>query len=325
MLVQFEDFSAEHAFGTLERYRNKYTVFNDDIQGTGAVILSGFINAVKLSGIPVADHKLVFYGAGSAGLGVALQLRDHLMKAGGLTENEANERFWLMDTKGLVTMDRGDRLAAHKIVLARHDNAGKQFKTMEEVIDYVKPTALIGLCTTGGVFTPTIIRKMAAINEKPIVMPLSNPLKNAECTFETAMINTDGRVLFASGTGFPPMPHPVTGKVIRPGQGNNMYIFPGLGLGASLSKAKHITDDMIYITAASLADSLDEGERADGLLYPRLPRIREISASIAKDVAVEVVKSGLCRSPEVETMVKAGKDAELLQWIKQKMYTPDYS
>ncbi|KXS22086.1 malic enzyme protein 2 [Gonapodya prolifera JEL478] len=323
MLVQFEDFSSEHAFGTLERYRNKYMCFNDDIQGTGAVILSGFINAVKQSGIPVSQHKLLFYGAGSAGVGVALQIRDFFVKEGGLSEAEANARFFLMDTKGLVTLDRGDKLAQHKIVLARRDNGGKQFRTIEEVIDAFRPTALIGLCTMGGVFTPSTIRKMADVNDRPIIMPLSNPLKNAECTFEQAMVNTDGRVLFASGTGFPLFKNPETGKVTKPGQGNNMYIFPGLGLGAVLSRAKHVNDNMVYTSAAALANSLNDAERAEGLIYPALPRIRDICAEIAVAVAKEAVKDGLAMEEEVIRMANANKDDELLAWVKERMYNPN--
>ncbi|KAJ3339665.1 hypothetical protein HDU93_007891 [Gonapodya sp. JEL0774] len=322
MLVQFEDFSSEHAFATLERYRNTYMCFNDDIQGTGAVILSGFINAVKQSGIPISQHQLLFYGAGSAGVGVALQIRDHFVKQGGLTEEQANARFWLMDTKGLVTMDRGDHLASHKVVLARKDNGGKQYKTIEEVIEHVRPTALIGLCTMGGVFSANVIRKMADVNDRPIIMPLSNPLKNAECTFESAMINTDGRVLFASGTGFPVFKDAKTGKISRPGQGNNMYIFPGLGLGAVLSKAAHVNDNMVYVAAASLADSLNESEQAEGLIYPSLPRIRDISAQIAVAVCKEAVLEDVAQEPEVVEMVKSGRDGELLDWVKARMYNP---
>ncbi|KAI9366182.1 NADP-dependent malate dehydrogenase [Zopfochytrium polystomum] len=292
LLIQFEDFSSEHAFQLLDRYRNKYFCFNDDIQGTGAVILAGFINAVKLSGIALRDHRILFVGAGSAGVGVASQLREYFVKEGGLTVDEATKMFWLMDSKGLLTSDRSDatRYPEHKTIFMRKDMGGKQISELEEAVKFIKPTALIGLSSVGGAFTEAILTTMKDFNKHPIVFPLSNPLTNAECTFEDAMKFTNGTVLFASGTAFPPCPHPVSGKVIEPGQGNNMYIFPALGLGGILSKATRVTDDMVYRSAVSLADTLNEDERASGLLYPRIERIRSISAVIARDVVIEALK-----------------------------------
>ena len=214
IVIQFEDF--KNPFPALERYRDKYTCFNDDIQGTGAVILAGIISAVKRTGIPVKDQRAVFFGAGSAGVGVAKQIVEFFTREG-LTEDEARRCFWLVDTKGLITDDRGDKLAAHKVYFSRDDNAGKQYKSLEDVVQYVKPTILMGLSTIGGIFTPEILNKMGKWNEHPIIFPLSNPSANSECTFEAAVKYTNGRALFASGSPFPEFEF--SGKLHIPGQG----------------------------------------------------------------------------------------------------------
>jgi malate dehydrogenase (oxaloacetate-decarboxylating)(NADP+) len=217
IVIQYEDF--KNPFPSLERYQNTYTMFNDDIQGTGAVILAGFINAVKQSGVPAKDQRAVFLGAGSAGVGVAKQLAAFFMKEG-LTEDEARKCFWLVDSQGMVTNDRPGKLADHKLYFARDDNNGEQYKSLEEVVDYVKPTILMGLSTIGGAFTPKILEKMAAMNDKPVVFPLSNPSSKSECTFEDAIKYTKGKCLFASGSPFPTLNY--EGKELVPGQGNNM-------------------------------------------------------------------------------------------------------
>ena len=214
IVVQFEDF--KNPFPALERYQDTYTCFNDDIQGTGAVVLAGIINAVKKSGVPVKDQRAVFMGAGSAGVGVAKQIVEFFMREG-LTEDEARRCFWLVDTKGLVTDDRGDRLAEHKVYFSRPDNDGKQYRSLPEVVDYVKPTILMGLSTIGGIFTPDLLRKMGEWNGHPIIFPLSNPSSNSECTFEDAIKHTEGRALFASGSPFDPVDY--YGRTIEAGQG----------------------------------------------------------------------------------------------------------
>lgn len=198
-------------------------MFNDDIQGTGAVVLAGMINAVKANGVPIRDQRAVVMGAGSAAVGVAKQIVEFFMSEG-LTEEEARKCFYLVDTKGLVTNDRGDNLADHKVYFSRDDNDGKNFKTLPEVVEYVKPTILLGLSTIGGCFDKDILTKMALWNKRPIIFPLSNPSTNSECTFEDAMKYTEGRALFASGSPFAPIQ--MNGKLHTPGQGNNMYFSP---------------------------------------------------------------------------------------------------
>ena len=219
IVVQFEDF--KNPFPALERYGPQYTCFNDDIQGTGAVVLGGIISAVKQSGVHAKHQRAVFLGAGSAGVGVAKQIVEFFIREG-LTEDEARRCFWLVDSKGLVTNDRGDKLADHKIFFSRDDNEGKQYSTLEQVVDFVKPTILMGLSTIGGAFTPQILTKMGRWNDHPIIFPLSNPSANSECTFEEAIKHTDGKALFASGSPFDALER--NGKVETPGQGKLFFL-----------------------------------------------------------------------------------------------------
>ncbi|KAJ4383473.1 hypothetical protein N0V86_001522 [Didymella sp. IMI 355093] len=313
IVIQFEDF--KNPFPALERYQNTYSMFNDDVQGTGAVIVGGFINAVKASGVPVKDHKAIFLGAGSAGVGVAKQIVEFFKKEG-LTEEEARRKFWFVDSNGLVTQDRGDKLAEHKVYFARDDNNGRQYQSLARLIDYVQPTILMGLSTIGGAFNKEILQKMAKLNNHPVIFPLSNPSSKSECTFEEAVLNTEGRCLFASGSPFPSMEY--NGKLLTPGQGNNMYVFPGIGLGAILSKATTVTQDMIYASAESLSTSLNKQEVADGWLYPDIRRIREVSVVVTRGVIRAAQQNGVDRADELRKY----SDEELDAYIVESMYNP---
>ena len=313
IVVQFEDF--KNPFPALEKYGPKYTCFNDDIQGTGAVVLGGIIRAVKQSGINAKDQRAVFFGAGSAGVGVAKQIVEFFIREG-LTEDEARRCFWLVDSKGLVTNDRGDKLANHKVYFSRDDNQGHQFRSLVQVVEYVKPTILMGLSTIGGAFTPDILTKMGQWNEHPIIFPLSNPSANSECTFEDAVKYTDGRALFASGSPFDPVIR--SGMRCSPGQGNNMYVFPGIGLGTILSKATVVSQSMIYASALALSKSLSQFEIAQGWLYPDIARIRDVSVVVAMGVMRAAEEAGVAR----ETHTKSFNDEELEKWIRSKMYEP---
>jgi malate dehydrogenase (oxaloacetate-decarboxylating)(NADP+) len=313
IVIQFEDW--KNPFPSLERYRHDYAMFNDDIQGTGAVIMGGIIGAVKQSGIAPRDHRAVFLGSGSAGVGVAKQIVDYFMKEG-LTEEEARRCFWLVDSKGLVTSDRGDKLAEHKIYFSRTDNNGQQFKNLDEVCEYVKPTILMGLSTIGGAFHAQLLQKMGNWNHRPIIFPLSNPSSKSECTFEEAIVNTDGRALFASGSPFQPVVY--KDKTYHGGQGNNMYVFPGIGLGTILCKAVQVTSDMIYASGEALPTMLTQEEKQRALLYPELTRIRDVSARVALYVIRAAQRDNVDRLHHLREM----SDAKLEAWIKEKMYDP---
>lgn len=326
LIIQFEDFTSENAFRFLDRYQNKYPMFNDDIQGTGSVILGGFTNAARIaskaSGRPLHDHRILMAGAGSAAVGVGKQLMSFFTRQG-LSEDEARERIYITDSKGLVTKDRGDKLAEHKVFFARDDNSGRQIKDLAKIIDYVKPTAILGLSTIKGTFNETVIRKMATLNQRPIIFPLSNPTNNSECTFKEAVKYTDGKVLFASGSPFPEIEaeNSPTGKRLIPGQGNNFLVFPGIGLCAALCKAGRVTNEMITESALALSDALNDEERAEGRLYPNTERIREISRDIAVRCIQMANKQGVARDGG---KTAAMDEEQLREWVQGEMWSPKY-
>lgn len=316
VLVQFEDFSNDVCFELLDRYKNRILCFNDDIQGTGAVICSGFINAIRMSTIPGKQHRLVFYGAGSAGVGVADQIVSALMQLEGLTREEARQRFWFVDSKGLVCTSRPDYadMPAFKKNYARND-VPNPIRGLLDIVKYVRPTGIIGLSGQGQAFTEDVIREIARGTPKPIVFALSNPTDNSECTAQQAYEWTDGAAIFASGSPFEPVTL-ANGKVCTPGQGNNMYIFPGLGLGTVISKARHVSDNMVLAAAKELSNCLTADDIAQGRLYPRLTEIRTISLRIANAVANVAVKEGLSRVTNPPT--------DWTDRIRDYMYTPQY-
>lgn len=291
-----------------------------------ANLTNRYIGAVNLSGVPLDEQRLVFMGAGSAGVGVAKQLVEYYVKRG-LTEAEARDKFWLVDTKGLVTQDRGDHLAEHKKYFARTDNNGKQFKTLEDVIAYVKPSALVGLTATFGVFTEPVIRALkysvdqGGPDRRAILFPLSNPLTKAECTFEQAMQWTEGTAIFASGSPFQPITE--RGITYLPNQGNNVYVFPGLGLGAILAKATRVTDEMVYTSASALASSLNADEIHKGLIYPRIERVRDASVVVAREVMKTARREGVSTLPEsLWNEWEEWGDVALTSYIKKQVYDP---
>ncbi|PWN19733.1 hypothetical protein BCV69DRAFT_250390 [Microstroma glucosiphilum] len=322
LIVQYEDFSTDHAFEFLERYQNQYPMFNDDIQGTGSVVLGGFVAAArvssKASGRPLSDQKILFLGAGSAGVGVAKQLMS-FFKVQGLSEDEARKRIYLVDSKGLVTNDRGDKLPAHKTFFSRDDNNGQQYKNLIDVVEYVKPTALIGLSTVSGAFDGPVLEKMAELNKRPIVFPLSNPVHLSECTHEDAIKYTKGTAVFASGSPFDDVEY--EGKRYIAGQGNNLYVFPGIGLAAALGKVSRVTEEMITAASFSLANALNDEERAEGRIYPSLKRVREVSRDVAKGVLLKANEQGVARD---NGYTKSFTEEDLGEWIEQEMWVPSY-
>lgn len=271
-------------------------------------------------------------GAGSAGVGVAKQLVEYYTRRG-LSEAEARQKFWLVDTKGLVTKDRGDNLAEHKKYFARHDNNGHQFRTLEEVIEYVKPSALVGLTATFGIFTESVVRALKAsvdaggLGRRPILFPLSNPLSKAECTFEQAVQWTDGSVIFASGSPFQSFNMKVGGEAgsvtYHPNQGNNVYVFPGLGLGAILAKASRVTDGMVYTAAEALSGALNADEVHKGLIYPRIERVREASVVVAREVMKTARRDGVSLLSNTQwSEWEEWGDVALTAYIQQRIYDP---
>ena len=308
VLIQFEDFANHNAFRLLQKYRSRICTFNDDIQGTAAVALAGVFSALRITGAKLTDQKILFLGAGEAATGIA-DLVASAMVAQGLSESAARQRCWLVDSKGLVVKTRTD-LAAQKVPYAHEHAPVGDFLS---AIKTLKPTGIIGVAAVGGTFTREVLEEMARLNERPIVFALSNPTSKAECDAEQAYRHTNGRALFACGSPFDPVQF--NGKTFVPRQGNNSYIFPGVGLGGIVSRARHITDDMFMAAAHELAHLVTESDLEQGSLYPALPRIREVSLHIARAVAETAAKSGLAGTPPAPDMLKH---------IAAQMYDPHY-
>jgi malate dehydrogenase (oxaloacetate-decarboxylating)(NADP+) len=308
VLIQFEDFANQNAFRLLHQYAEQIPVFNDDIQGTAAVALAGIFSALRVTGGKLVDQKLLFLGAGEAATGIA-DLVVSAMEAQGLDEGTARRSCWLIDSHGLVVRSRTD-LAEHKLAYAHEHAPVTDFLS---AIRTIRPTVLIGVAAVGGAFTREVLEGMARLNERPIIFALSNPTSKSECTAEEAYRHTQGRALFACGSPFDPVT--VDGRTFVPRQGNNSYIFPGVGLGAIASGAKRITDEMFMSAAHSLAHDVSETDLAQGSLYPALPRIREVSANIAAAVADVAYRRGLGSGPA---------PGHVAAHIRERMYDPQY-
>jgi len=308
-LIQFEDFANHNAFRILNKYRNSVRTFNDDIQGTAAVAMAGIYSSLRITGRALADQRLLFFGAGEAGMGIAGLVVSALMEAG-LTADEARKRCWFIDSKGLVVQSRTD-LTDHKRTFAQD---AAQNSDPLEVLDALRPTVLIGASGMPGTFTAPILRKMADINERPVVFALSNPTSKSECTAEEAYTHTNGRAVFASGSPYKPVNF--EGKTFVPGQGNNAYIFPGVGLGVIASGSRLVTDEMFLSAAKVLASALSESELATGRIYPPFTRVREVSTAIALVVAGIAYDQGLAAGP---------RPADLEAAVRNLMFEPVYN
>lgn len=307
-LIQLEDFANHHAFELLERYRDTDCLFDDDIQGTGSVILAGLLASERITGVPLCRQRFLFYGAGEAAIGICGQIVSALVHDG-MDESEARSRCWLMDSHGLVVKSR-DNLVFFKRPFAQEH---PPVKDLEEAVNTLKPTALIGACGQPGVFTQPVIEAMAANNERPVVFALSNPTSKAECTARQAYEWTSGRAVYASGSPFDPVE--LNGNTFDPGQGNNAYIFPGVGLGVIACEARHVIDEMFYAAAKALAGSVTDDDLKVGRVYPSLERIREVSVEIA---------AAVCEVAYTQRLARRDKPDDLRRSIRWSMYEPVY-
>jgi len=307
-VVQFEDFANHNAFRLLEKYRDRICTFNDDIQGTASVSLAGIYASLRLTGGKLKDHRFLFLGAGEAGIGIA-DLVVSAMREEGVTPKKGREKCWFVDSRGLVISSRTD-LAEHKLPYAHdHEPVG----SLLEAVKALKPTAIIGVSGQPQTFTQEVVEAMAELNEKPIIFALSNPTSKAECTAEQAYTWSDGRAIFASGSPFDPVTY--KGQTFVPGQGNNSYIFPGVGLGVITVAAKHVTDSMFMAAAKALSLQVTEEDLALGRVYPPLTKIRAVSANIAASVAEVAYDENLTDQP---------RPYNILAYVKSMMYQPDY-
>jgi malate dehydrogenase (oxaloacetate-decarboxylating)(NADP+) len=308
ILIQFEDFGTQNAFRLLNKYRGKICTFNDDIQGTGAVALAGLYSALRITGGKLRDQKILFLGAGEAGIGMGGMISSALVTEG-LSQKEARSRCWFADSQGLVVKSRSD-LSEHKLPYA-HDY--EYLRDFLSVVKSLRPTVIIGASGQPSIFTRSVLEAMADYNHRPIVFAMSNPTSKAECSAEDAYTWTDGRAIFASGSPFAPITF--KGETYVSGQANNAYAFPGIGLGVVACEAMFVTDEMFSAAAKALANTVSEADLSQGRIYPPLTRIREVSTAIATAVAEVAYNQGIARKP---------KPDDLPAFIKSQMYEPKY-
>lgn len=307
-LLQFEDFGNNTAFHLLDHWRERACSFNDDIQGTAAVTLAGLLSALRITGQPLSSQRVLFLGAGEAGVGIG-DLIVSAMVDDGMKLEEARRRCWFVDSQGLVVQGR-TRLADHKLRYAHDQRPAPDLVT---AIRMLEPTALIGVSTVPNSFDKDVVTAMSSLNRRPIIFALSNPTSKSECSAEEVYSWSDGKAVFASGSPFPPFAH--RGQSFEPGQCNNCYIFPGVGLGVLASEARHVSDRMFSEAAKALAARVSESDLVLGRLFPSLTQIRDVSAHIATAVAEVAFRDGLAGVERPD---------DVLAFVKSKMWEPRY-
>ncbi len=317
-LLQWEDFLKENAIFQLNRFRDRLCTFNDDIQGTAGVVVAGLFGALRITKQRMRDQRIVFAGAGASAQGIS-ELIVSAMLEDGLTREEAVKRIWTTDSRGLVTKDR-PKLEAFKAMFARDPSEVANYTaknrgaiTLLETVENVKPTILIGTSATPGLFDEAVVRAMGKVNDRPVIFPLSNPTSKSECTAKDAMHWTEGRAIVATGSPFPPVS--MNGKRFRIGQGNNAFVFPGVGLGQAVSRARRVTDGMFLEAAKALAEQVTMQDLAESAVYPELSRIRDCSFEVACAVIRRAVKEEHA-DPEILDEVE--------RTVKRGMWYPEY-
>lgn len=311
ILIQFEDFANHNAFELLAKYRTTHLVFNDDIQGTASVVLAGLIASLKLLGGALCDHTFLFLGAGEAGTGIAELIALEISKKTNLPVEETRKKIWLVDSKGLIVSGRKETLQAFKKPWA-HEH--EPVNNLLDAVKAVKPSVLIGTSGVGRQFTKEVVEAISSINERPLIMALSNPTSQAECTAEEAYTWSEGRAVYASGSPFPSFEY--NEKLYFPGQANNCYIFPGFGFGLVMSGTIRVHDDMLLAASEALAAQVTEEHYAKGMIYPPFADIRKISAHIAASVAAKAYELGVA--------TRLPRPADLVKYAESCMYTPNY-
>jgi malate dehydrogenase (oxaloacetate-decarboxylating)(NADP+) len=306
--IQWEDFKGVDAIRILNKFRDKVCTYNDDIQGTASVAVAGFISISRLMKRPFVEQKFLFLGAGAAAFGIADLLVQKFIKDG-LSREEALEHIWMFDVNGLLVRSRTD-LADYQKQFA---HPGEFTNDFAAAVLQVKPTAIIGVSTVGGAFNRQVIENMSLVNERPIIFPYSNPTSHSECTAEQAYTWSKGKAVFASGSPFAPVTF--NGKIYTPGQGNNVFIFPAMGLAIFATEAKRVTDQMFITAAEAVAEQVTQDDFEKGLIYPQVKDILKVSLNVAVKVAEQIFESGLAG---IE------KPSDIRAFIKTKMFVPEY-
>ena len=307
--IHFEDWTGVDAVHLLQRYRDKYCVYNDDVQGTAGIVLAGMINAAKIKGKKLSDEKYLFLGAGSAGIGLA-DLLCSTMTQEGLSLKEAQSHVYMFDINGLLEDTRKDLVDFQKPYAHKHAPT----RDFVAAIEDIKPTTIIGVSTVGGTFTQKVIEAMSRVNERPVVLALSNPTDHAECTPEQAYTWSKGKAIYAAGVQFPPVHY--EGQTFLPGQANNFYIFPAVGMAIFATQASRVTDEMFIEAARAVANQVPSDLLKQGLLYPLQSNILETEIQTAARVANLVFDSGLARVP---------RPNDIVAFIRQHVYRPEYT
>ncbi len=320
-ILQWEDFSKEAAFTLLERYRKELPSFNDDIQGTGAVAWAGILGAMRVKKASATDQVYVVYGAGAGGVGVAWAIVQGLMREG-LSEEEAKARVFVLDSKGLLLTDRAmesyKRPYAHDpATVTSWDYSGKA-PGLLEVIQNAGATVLLGLSGRPGAFSEPVVRAMLEHTDRPVIFPLSNPTSASEALPEDILRWTEGQAIVATGSPFDPVEY--KGKTYPIGQGNNAFIFPGLGFGAILAHAREITDGMVLAASYALADFVDEGHIEQGMVYPFVREMREASVYVAARVILQAVSDGVADTPRFDGLA----EHDVLDYVRRHFWQPHY-
>jgi malate dehydrogenase (oxaloacetate-decarboxylating)(NADP+) len=306
--IHFEDWTGVDAVHLLQRYRDKYCVYNDDVQGTAGIVLTGMINAAKIKGTKLSDGKYLFLGAGSAGIGLANLLCSAMVQEG-LTLKQAQSRVYMFDINGLLEDTRKDLVDFQQPYAQRHAPT----RDFVAAVESIKPTTIIGVSTVGGTFTQKVIETISRINERPIVLALSNPTDHAECTPEQAYTWSKGKAIYAAGVQFPAVDY--NGQTFLPGQANNFYIFPAVGMAIFATQASRVTDEMFIEAARAVADQVPSDLLKQGLLYPLQSNILETEIQTAARVAKLVFDSGLAR---------VARPADTVAFIRSHVYKPAY-
>ena len=306
--VHFEDWTGVDAVHLLQRYRDKYCVYNDDVQGTAGIVLAGMINAAKVKGTKLSDEKYLFLGAGSAGIGLADLLCSAMVQEGRALK-DAQRHVYMFDINGLLETTRTDLIDFQKPYAHKHAPT----RDFVAAIESIKPTTIIGVSTVGGTFTQKVIEAMSRINERPVILALSNPTEHAECTPEQAYTWSNGKAIYAAGVQFPPVHF--KGQTFLPGQANNFYIFPAIGMAVFATQASRVTDEMFIEAARAVADQVPSDLLKQGLLYPLQSNILETEIQTAARIAKLVFDSGLAR---------VARPADIVSFIRNLVYKPEY-
>jgi malate dehydrogenase (oxaloacetate-decarboxylating)(NADP+) len=307
--IHFEDWKGTDAIRIFNRYRDKVLCYNDDIQGTASITIAGLTTALQIAGAPLKDQRILFLGAGSAGIGIANMIVE-AMQMEGLARDAARARISMFDIKGLVEPSRTDLSDAQKV----YAHKAKPSKDLVQTIESFKPTILIGVSTKGGTFTQRVVEAMSHLNERPIIFALSNPTEKAECTAEQAYAWSKGKALYAAGVQF--LDVTLNGEIFHPGQANNFYVYPAVALATYVARPRLITDQCFIVAAQATADQVDAALRAKGMLFPSQANILETEVTTATRVAEFMFDQGLA---QVE------RPRDVRAWIEGQLYKPEYT